>query len=148
MYCAWQFNDIDTAARSPIRETLVADTKPVAGNAGRIANSNKTASAILEKPAIVSSEVAARNAPFRSRSDSPEGRHGRFCLQVTHAVTDLQFIAHVSVEFAVGDSMATLATATAVPVLRNCAVFTTDMIAFAFKVIRVTSCTVRLKCGV
>ena len=132
-----------TTARSPTRDTFVPATNPDAENAGQAANSNNAARATLDLLAIVVSEVAARNVMFRTRSIFLDGHHGRVRIHVTRAGTVVYFADHCSVKVVIADPMATLTTAAAVPILRDRAILTTDVLVLAFKVIRMTSRTIR-----
>ena len=85
---------------------------------------------------------------FRNRSIFLDGHHGRVRINVTRAGTVVYFADHFSVKVVIADPVATLTTAAAVPVLRDCAVLATDVVALAFKVIRMTAGTIRYESGV
>ena len=85
---------------------------------------------------------------FRNRSIFLDGHHGCVRINVTRVGTVVYFADHFSVKFAIADPVATLATAAAVPVLRDCAVLAADVVALAFKVIRMTAGTIRYESGV
>lgn len=92
-------------------------TNPDAENAGKAANSNNAATAILNLLVIAASEVADRDAAVRNRSVCLDGHHGCGRINVTPVGTVVQFADHFSVEGVIADPMATLTTAAAVPVL-------------------------------
>jgi hypothetical protein len=98
--------------------------------------------------AIAALEVADRDTIFRSRSIFLNGHHGRVRIIVTRAGTVVYFANHFSVKVVIANPMATLTAAAAVPVLRDCAILATDVVALAFKVIRMTAGTIGYESGV
>lgn len=67
---------------------------------------------------------------------------------MTRARTVVYFADHFSVKIVIADPVATLTTAAAVPVLRDCAVLAADVVTLAFKVIRMTAGTIGYESGV
>ena len=123
-------------------------TNPDAENVGPAANSNNAARAALNLLAIAASEVAGRDAMFSTRSIFLVGQVGHVRIYATGAETVVHFADHLSVKGVIADPMATLTTAAAVPVLRDCAVIATDVVVLAFKVIRMTAGTIGYESGV